>query len=202
MREAKLSNRLLDMEGLFKAQTALIHDVNKELESSVFSNFVPNYKTLASIAQVFNNKVSPKDRVLLEGEIIKNMTTDKLQIETSEDIDNVVMQTFIKKFNDKYKTTLSEHQQGLLTCYISSFTDNALELKTYLNEEIGRLKAQLTEAMNREEIKNDEAMIKKTKEIIVYLKEFANRGIDDDLLLTILKTQSLVKEIYTDGSCS
>tara|TARA_R110002110_G_scaffold242847_3_gene459238 strand:- start:1669 stop:2502 length:834 start_codon:yes stop_codon:yes gene_type:complete len=202
LREAKLSNHLLSTEDLFKAQSSLIHDVNKELESAVFNNFVPNYKTLASIAQVFNNKVSPKDRVLLEGEIIKNMTSEVSLLRTTEDIDNVVMHTFIKKFNDKYHTTLLEQQQELLTYYISSFTDNALELKTYLNEEIKRLKVKLTEALELEEIKNDPHMVQQTEQVIIRLQEFAKKAVDDEILLTVLKTQSLVKEIYPDGSCS
>lgn len=202
LREAKLSNHLLNTESVFKAQSALIHDVNKELEPSVFNNFVPNYKTLASIAQVFNNKVSPKDRVLLEGEIIKNMMSRAASVDIPEDIDNVVIQTFIKKFNDKYHTILLEQQQELLTYYISSFTDNALELKTYLNEEIKRLKVKLTEALELEEIKNDPHMIQQTEQIIIRLQEFAKKAVDDEILLTVLKTQSLVKEIYRDGSCS
>jgi predicted phosphohydrolase len=202
LREAKLSNHLLNTESVFKAQSALIHDVNKELEPSVFNNFVPNYKTLASIAQVFNNKVSPKDRVLLEGEIIKNMMSRTASVDIPEDIDNVVIQTFIKKFNDKYHTILLEQQQELLTYYISSFTDNALELKTYLNEEIKRLKVKLTEALELEEIKNDPHMIQQTEQIIIRLQEFAKKAVDDEILLTVLKTQSLVKEIYRDGSCS
>ena len=45
-------------------------------------------------------------------------------------------------------------------------------------------------------------MLAKTEEIIARLKEFSKRSIDDELLLTVMKTQSLVKEIYTDGSRS
>ena len=48
----------------------MINDINKELEPSVFGNFVPNYKTLASISQIFSDKVSPRDQVLLENEIL------------------------------------------------------------------------------------------------------------------------------------
>jgi hypothetical protein len=42
-------------------------------------------------------------------------------------------------------------------------------------------------------------MIKKTDEIIERLKSFAQETITEDVLMTVLKTQALVKEIYTDG---
>jgi len=202
LREAKLASRLIDSEGLFKEQSVLIHDVNKELEPSVFNNFVPNYKSLAYIARIFSDKTSPKDQVILEGEIIKNMTNAPIETSRSEEIDSVVVRTFTEKFNHKYDTNLLEEQKELLIYYISSFTDNALELKVFLNEEIVRLKACLTEAKASPEIKNDPDMLAKTEEIIARLKEFSKRSIDDELLLTVMKTQSLVKEIYTDGSRS
>ena len=44
LREARLQKQLIDHQNLFKQQTALIHDINKELSSDVFNNFVPNYK--------------------------------------------------------------------------------------------------------------------------------------------------------------
>ena len=73
LKEVKIQQRLIDPEGLFKQQTELIHDVNKELEPSTFNNFVPNYRTLATISQIFSSKISPKNQVILENEIIRNM---------------------------------------------------------------------------------------------------------------------------------
>jgi len=200
LREAKITSRLIDPDALFKEQSALIRDVNKDLESSVFGNFVPNYKNLASIAQIFSNKISPKNQVILEAEIIKNMIKVSKEEPSLDEIDNVVVRTFTEKFNDKYKVTLLDEQKELLTYYISSFADNALELKIFLNEEITRLKTQLEEAKNIEEIKNDSEMLEKTERIIERLNKFSKQSVDDNLLLTVMKTQSLVKEIYTDGS--
>ena len=47
--EAKLQQKLSDPKKVFNAQTDLIQDINKELSASVFANFVPNYKSLATI---------------------------------------------------------------------------------------------------------------------------------------------------------
>jgi len=43
-------------------------------------------------------------------------------------------------------------------------------------------------------------MLHKTNTIIERLESFSKEPISDELLLTILKTQALVKEIYTDGN--
>jgi hypothetical protein len=200
LREARLAHRVLDPHGLFVAQSDLIKDINTELEPSVFNAFVPNYKTLASISQMFSLKTSPKDQVLLENEIITSMTTSKESTPAVEEVDDLVVKTFISKFNDKYDNRLFEEQKELLSHYISSFADNALQLKVFLNEEISRLKEKLDEASGASEIKDDVEMMEKTTKVISKLDSFARESINENVLLTILKTQSLVREIYSDGS--
>ena len=159
LKEAKLQKRLMDPNGLFAQQTELIHDINKELTPEIYNNFVPNYRTLATIDQIFSVKTSPKSRVILEGEIINNMS-NRLKANSMPSIDNLTYKEFVKKFNDKYDGQLRKEQKDLLTYYISSFSDNALTLKTFLNEEIGRLKAALSvAAVESDEIKGDPEMI-------------------------------------------
>jgi hypothetical protein len=201
LKEVKLQKRLIDPNGLFKQQTELIHDVNKELEPSIFNNFVPNYRTLATISQIFSDKISPKNQVILENEIIKNMLNEDKVVDTATPIDNVVYKTFVEKFNKKYENGLLEEQKRLLTHYIASFADNGVELKFYLNEEIARLKTKLEEAKETDEIKADKDMLNKTNQVIEKLNSFAQQNINEELLATVLKTQSLVKEIH-DGSHS
>ena len=198
LKEVKLQKRLIDQSGLFKQQTELIHDVNKELESSIFNNFVPNYRTLATISQIFSDKISPKNQVILENEIIKNMLNEGKVVSDAAPIDNVVYRSFVQKFNKKYENGLLEEQKRLLTHYIASFADNGVELKFYLNEEIARLKVVLEEAKETEEIKSDKDMFNKTERVIERLNSFAQQNINEQLLITVLKTQLLVKEI-NDG---
>ena len=193
--ESRRQKMMIDPTGLFKQQTELIHDINKELTPEIFNNFVPNYKALATIDQMFSQKTSPKNRVILEGEIVKGMSTTTQNAETPA-IDNVTFRTFVGKFNDKYENGLLQEQKDLLTRYITSFSDNGLELKMYLNTEIGRLKTKLAEAVNVDAIKNDEDMLNKTNQIVEKLKSFAKSDINENVLMTVLKTQSLVEEIY------
>ena len=198
LKEVKLQKRLIDPSGLFQQQSELIRDVNTELSSDTFNNFVPNYKTLASIAQIFSDKISPKDQVILENTIISNMRETAAEQKIKTPIDNVVYKTFVGKFNSKYEDELLDEQKELLGYYISSFMDNALQLKMFLNEEVARLKVKLEEAKNVDEIKGDKDMLAKTNQVIEKLSSYSKETFSEDVLMTVMKTQALVKEIYND----
>ena len=115
-------------------------------------------------------------------------------------IDDIVYKTFVNKFNSKYKDELLDEQKELLSHYISSFLDNALQLKMFLNEEVERLKRKLKEARSVEEIKGDKNMLDKTNQVIERLDSYSNETISEEVLMTVMRTQALVKEIYNDGS--
>ena len=201
LKEAISSKRMLDSDTLFTQQTKMIKDVNKKLSPSVFGNFVPNYKALATISKMFNTS-SPKEKVILESKIIEDMSNEIHSDGDLRSIDSLVYTTFVNKFNDKYSNNLLEEQKLLLTHYIASFVDNSLELKIYLNEEIARLKAKLQKANEISEISEDDGMRQKTEQIVERLNGFSDQTINEKVLMTVLKTQQLVKEIYQDGSSS
>jgi hypothetical protein len=195
VKEARIASRLMDAHGLFVSQSDLIADVNKELAPEVFNNFVPNYKTLASISQMFSDKSSPKNTIILENTIVDNMVADAEEKEAMAPIDNLVLNSFVTKFNTKYQDELLESQKTLLNHYITSFADNGVGLKTFLNSEIGRLKEVLDQSLTSETIKEDEDLSVKTNEVIKKLNSFQKEGINDKVVLTVLKTQKLVEEI-------
>ena len=200
LKEAKLSTRLIDFNGLFKQQTELIKDINTELSPEVFNNFVPNYKTLATIDQIFSTKLSPQKRVMLEEKVIDEMTNSESPAIVNNNADDIAVKFFTQKFNEKYSSVLSEEQKTLLSLYISSFADNAVELKTFLNEEIYRLKSIIGESLQDETISSDNEMVEKTNKIVEKLESFKSTNIDEDILLTILKTQELAKELHDGGN--
>jgi hypothetical protein len=195
LEEAKTQKRMIDPNGLFKQQTALIHDVNKDLGPETFNNFVPNYRSLATIEQILSTKTTPKNRIMLEGEILKDMVILHENATVMPTIDNLTYREFVKKFNNKYEETLLNEQKNLLTHYVTSFADNSLQLKMFLNEEIQRLKKKLEESKEHPEIKKDEDMLIKNQEIIDKLESFKKKNICEEVLLTVLKTQSLVEAI-------
>ena len=195
----KVSKRLIDPQALFKQQTVLIKDINQDLSPDTFNNFVPNYKSLATIAKMFNT-TSPKESIILEGRILEGMESKNEEM-NMEPIDTLTFNTFTKKFNEKYGSSLIREQKELLNHYISSFSNDDLELKIFLNREIGRLKEALDGASNIEEISSDPEMLNKTNQVKKKLQGLsANTTLTESSLFTILKTQELVKEIYSNGS--
>lgn len=195
VKEARQAGRLMDTQGLFISQSDLIADVNKELTPEVFNNFVPNYKTLASISQMFSDKSSPKNTVILENNIISNMVSSGDTQREMVPIDDIVLNSFVTKFNTKYQDELLENQKNLLTHYITSFTDNGVALKIFLNAEIGRLKEALNHSLSNTHIKGDEDLTAKTNEVLDKLAAFHSEGISDKVILTVLKTQKLTEEL-------
>ena len=181
---------------VFKEQSSLIDDMNKEYGKAVFSTFVPNYKSLATISQLFNFEAPVKERVLLESSIIEHLTGEEgSKPQEMKPIDSLVYKTFVEKFNEKYSDTLSEEQKNLLGKYISSFADNGLGLKVFLNEEIGRLKKVLETALESPEIKSDNLMLENTNKVIEELRSYSQKPIDEGVVKKILKIQQLALEI-------
>ena len=197
LQETKLAHSTLDSKGIFDQQTRLINKINKALSKEVWNSFVPNYKSLASVSTIFNTAVSPKQRILQEEKIIELISSSEgMQEEALQPMDNIIYQAFVKKFNEHY-VGLLEEQKALLGKYIASFTDNGLDLKLYLNEEIGRLKRELTEALALGEIQADKGMLGKSKKIIAMLEGFKKSAITEELVSKILRIQHLVRETGT-----
>tara|TARA_R110000824_G_scaffold12623_10_gene55351 strand:+ start:2127 stop:2966 length:840 start_codon:yes stop_codon:yes gene_type:complete len=201
--EAKREYSNLDKNTIFNAQTRLISTINKNLGKNVFTNFVPAYKDLASISQIFNNEASFKKRMLLETRIASQMSkTRGPKLEESKGmmpIDNLVYKTFVEKFNKSYGTSLLNEQKGLLNNYIMSFADNGLQLKMFLNEEIPRLKKMVDASLSMQELSDDTEMASSARRVLNLLENFKTEKLDKTKIEQILKIQNLVKEINSDG---
>tara|TARA_R100000008_G_C3566683_1_gene159523 strand:- start:309 stop:1136 length:828 start_codon:yes stop_codon:yes gene_type:complete len=186
-------------EKVHNEQSKVITKVNKDLSKSVFSNFVPNYKDLATLSQIFNDDLTVKKRVMLEKQILKNMISKEKEVKQKmKPIDKLTYKTFIKKFNSTYGE-LHEEQRNLLLQYIYSFSDDGMGLKAYLNEEVGRLKKIVKESIEMEEVKSDTLMLESTKKVIETMEEYRNQKVDENMVQQVLKIQKLVKEIQSDG---
>lgn len=194
--EARMQRKAINNRDLFEEQTVVIDQINKIISPDIFSNFVPNYKDLATISQIFNNRTKIKERVLLEKHILGKMMSLEEDNENSlAPIDNLTYKTFANKFNEKYSTELLPEQKELLKRYVTSFENDGVELKIFLNEEIPRLKEVLSEAFQTKEIKSDDDMIKNARKVYNILENSHKRDIDKILVQDILKIQHLAREI-------
>lgn len=199
--EVKEKYNSLDKRSLFVEQSALINKINKTLSNKIFNNFVPNYKSIASVYSIFQDALPIKDRVLLEENIVEQMSSSVvLKEESQQPIDSLVYSTFVEKFNQEYSESLNESQKTLLSHYISSFADNGLELKVYLNEEINRLKTKLAEVKTTEVANNNTLMSEKIEKVYTILEDTKDRPIDTETLEVVLKTQDLLEEIEKNDS--
>ena len=57
IQETKRAYRQIDSKEIFNEQSSLISKINKKLSAGTFSNFVPNYKDLATLSQIFGENV-------------------------------------------------------------------------------------------------------------------------------------------------
>ena len=183
-----------------EAQNRLISRVNKELSSGVYSNFVPNYKNIATVSQLFSTdegNANIKSGVLLEQKVVASMMEGLSTPDTPKmkPIDNLVFKSFVSKYNKEYSSGILNEQKELLNRYILSFSDNGVDVSIYLNEELGRLHGVLTDALASDDIKTDTTMVESTKRVISMIDGFRETPINKDLIEDVLKIQNLVSEI-------
>ena len=198
--EVKNRRASLDSRKLFQEQSALINKINKTLSSKVYGNFVPNYKTMASVYSIFQDSLPVKDRVLLEENIIDQMSSSaETKQETQLPMDSIIYNTFVNKFNEEYSGLLSENQKQLLSHYVSSFSDNGLELKIYMNEEVSRLKSELLEKREEVNISSDKVLKEKFEKVYTILDQTKTREIDTETLEIVLSTQQLLEDMEDDN---
>ena len=190
----------LGQRQIFEAQSKMIKSINKSLSSSMFSNFVPNYKDFATIAQIFSDKTPVGKKVILEKKIIEKMTSPKkAKEEPMKSVDSLVVKNFINKFNESYGGLLPE-QKNLLSKYVQSFGDNEVDFRLAVGNELKRLHESVKNSMNLPDIASDEEMINSTNKVLQKIENLNVSNIDEKDLKSILKLQSLVKEYEDDAT--
>ena len=180
--ETKKDFLALNRKAIFNQQTKLIKRVNESLGKEAFANFIANYKSIATVGQFFGSSKenNAKQRILLEDNVMRLLTAKSQSQKQLKHVDNLTYKTFVDKFNETYKHTLKEEQKLLLTNYITSFADNGLGLKVFLNEEVGRLKKSVSQNINNK----------------VYSEKFARVLKKLDRLKATPITEATVKEVF------
>ena len=201
--EADFSRRLLtetkkDFDGLdrkavFNQQTDLINKINKQLGHGAFSNFVPNYKDLATLGLFFqNSKLGAKKRIMLENNLVKYLGRGDKALTEMKHLDNLEYKTFVSKFNNAYERTLQKEQKDLLTNYIVSFSDNGIGLKSFLNEEIGRLKNALQQRIVEG---SEDPYSENFKKVYDKLDNYKKQPLNEQIVEEIFYIQDLIAEV-------
>jgi hypothetical protein len=196
LHETKKDFESLDRKTVFNKQTELLNEMRGSFSNSIFANFVSNYKDLANVGQYFSSsQLDAKRRLLIEDRIINILTSDTTQIKEMKHIDNLTYKTFVNKFNESYSNTLRKEQKDLLMNYITSFSDNGLGLKSFLNEEVGRLKNQIQQSLESKTIKENKGYLQKTQRILDKLNSFSKTPITEQVVKDVFYIQDLVAEV-------
>ena len=133
---------------------------------------------------------------MLERKVLSNLVSKRKNVAAKQmpHVNNLTLKTFISNYNKKYSDTITEQQQQLLNKYILSFTDNGLELKAYLNEEVQRLKKEVDLILEQADVASDKDLASKFTELQKLLESFGRARVDNNMITKILKIQNLVKE--------
>jgi hypothetical protein len=190
----------LDHKKLFLEQSHLINLINKEFGSYVFSNYVPNYKDLATISNMFKDSTPIKSRIIFEQQIVNKICQESnTNVTSDKEVNSLVLREFTKKFNKEYSHLLPEQRQ-FLTHYITSESDDGTEFKVFLNEELHRIREAVKGSLTMEDVKEDEEMIQATNKVLSLIEEYKNRDLTESDLKKFMKMQKLVSEYQSDAN--
>lgn len=200
--EAKYQYDMLDKNKIFNEQTKLINILNKLSDGKIFSTFVPDYKNLATISQIFNNSIPVKEKILLENTVLSKMSTNPEEKDKDklEALDSLAYKLFIKKFNEQYGDNLLAEQKELITKYVMSFYDNGIEFKLFINEELARLKETLDGELKSKFLNEDQDLKNKTQNVLNKIVSYKQKELDNTCIQEILKIQHLVSEFKKEES--
>jgi len=189
--ESKKRYTKLDRKEVFDAQTKVINKINKVLGAEAWNTFIAEFKKMATVNQILNQNLSPKNQVLLEEKLLGDLTLNKEEKRPFPNVNNLAVKTFIDKFNNEYSTNLNENQRKLLNKYISSYEDRGIELRAYLYEEVDRIKEHLRASLSTQ----DEVTSQRIKKVVERIDTYSQRKVDKEFITEVMKIQSLVEEI-------
>ncbi len=193
IREVRSEYEKIDENEVFNEQSKLIAKINKFFGPVIYDNFVPNYKVLATVSQLFNKKVEPKRKIILESELLQHITEPEASKSSLEPLDSLTMKKFIEKFNEVYSNNLLPRQKLLLSKYISSGED--LDLKIYLNEELNLLKKDLFSVKNENIVKENNELKQKIEKLINVISNLKFESVNEELIKKTMLIQEFVEEV-------
>jgi hypothetical protein len=184
--EAKRQSEQLNKEEVYDCQTRIINTINKKLGSSCWSNFVSDYKKIATINQTIFRKSNPKKQVFMEQKLTTLLTTPRKEKQQFPVVNNLALKTFLERFNGEYTDSLAAPQKRLLNEYITSYKDDGASLKAFVYNEVGRLK---------EELQPHIEASPKIKTVLERINNYTNKEVNKDFVSEIIKIQALVEEL-------
>ena len=197
------SRKKIDSKKLQEEKYDLVKTIKTRYKiDEFFGTRVSNYKLLASIYKIFENKGDefPEDYIDSKTLVLEHITGKK-EVKTTSEADEIIseasdpdvvklgLKIIIERFNDKYKN-LNRKQRTLLSKFINE-DNNSDNFKEYIYSEVSTLSKQLAEISKNVDDKITEIKI---KESITLLQEIVSSPlIKDEHLSAMLKFYELVE---------
>ena len=183
----------MDRKKVFNSQTTLIKQINETLGVDFFACFLDNYREMATVGSFLQSSgLKAKQRIVSEDRMFKLATNETSETKVFKHVDNLTYKTFVNKFNETYKHTLRDEQRLLLTNFITSFSDNGLGLKSFMNEELGRLKSEMKSLVETEGV--SEVYKERGAKVLSKLEDFSKTPINEEMVKDVFYIQDLIAE--------
>jgi len=200
----------LDYTGLKKQKYELIKELKNHYSlDDFFATKVEQYKPFAALHCLVESKIKPDafdpgvymdNRTTLLEHLVEKQNLDlekdpsvKLYEDSEKDIKILAYQILLEKFNKKY-TNLLPVQKNLLKEYILS-VDSTSKLRTYVNEELQKIKEQLPKFYDSVQ---DGILKIKLEEVCRNIKPLqVTEKVGDTNLVKLLQMYELINELST-----
>ena len=197
------THQKLNKSQLRREKYNLIKEIKENYDvNNFFKAKINNYKIMASIFNLLENKeASTKSILSSKINLLEHITLKKEKLSKNEILENfnkqdkntrlLTYKVILEKFNTKYND-LGENQKILLKEYVNSIS-NSPSLKTYINEEIKKVKRELTKYSKKIKDKVIVVKLNETKDLIKPLCK--KSSIHDDNVSNLLNYYELVNEL-------
>lgn len=204
MSEAKSASRNIDMKLLTQQKSALIKDINYNLnESNFYSRRVADYKMYATVQTLlgeWRNKspdvsVVAKFETELHSHLLKEKKLENLEELKTTDVNNLVVDIMRKKLEEKFGSHLSDTQMSLLREYVFFGDDE----KGFLSK-LSEIKASTLSALaDFEKGCTSEIIRKQIPHVRESVESLSEVAADDENLSRYLTLMKITEELKSEA---
>ena len=195
----------LNKSQLRREKYNLIKDIKDTYNvNNFFKAKITDYKIMASIYNLLENKKATALSIVdSKVTILEHITEKQQKVKKDNVLENfsnqdkdtrlLTYKVLLEKFNNKY-SGLENNQKTLLKEYVNSVS-NSPSLKSYINQEIKKVKQSLTKYSKKVEDKAVAVKLNETKSMIKPLCK--KSSVNDDNVINLLNYYELVNELKT-----
>lgn len=198
--EAKSASRNINTKALTQQKSALIKDINYNLnESDFYSRRVSDYKTFATVQTLLSEwrRQSPDISVVAKFEtelhthLLKEKKLENIEEMKSPDVNNLVVDIMRKKLEEKFGSHLSGQQLSLLREYVFSG-----ESKEAFISRLAEIKNQTLASIDQfEETCDNDVILSQISKVRESVNSLSTSSADDETLSRYMTLMKITEEL-------